>query len=152
MTIEFRDGTTASADFVVSCDGIHSSLRAQFSTDRPKYSGRVAYRGQVNIDRTESWWALATYSVSWLRKDKHFLVFPISQNKTLNVVAFVATPEIELRDLKESWTATGSRTQLEKDFEGFGVLSSVCQNILRSGCRMTGNRWSSGYLPMARSC
>jgi 2-polyprenyl-6-methoxyphenol hydroxylase-like FAD-dependent oxidoreductase len=118
-TLEFRDGTSATADLIIGCDGIHSNLRAQFRTDNPKYSGRIAYRGLVPIDKLKSWWPFQTYSVSWLGKDKHFLVFPISNNRTLNIVAFIATDESNLGDLKESWTATGDRDSLAKDFEGF---------------------------------
>ena len=68
---------------------------------------------------TEAWWPFPTYSVSWLCKDKHFFVFPISQNRTLNIVAFVSTPEETLGGLRESWTSTGERSQLAKDFEDF---------------------------------
>ena len=67
----------------------------------------------------EAWWPFPTYSVSWLCKDKHFFVFPISQNRTLNIVAFVSTPEETLGGLRESWTSTGERSQLAKDFEDF---------------------------------
>lgn len=50
---------------------------------------------------------------------KHFLVFPISQNQTLNVVAFVSKPEAELGDLKESWTSSAPREDLEREYEGW---------------------------------
>ena len=69
--------------------------------------------------KIEAWWPFPTYSVSWLCKDKHFFVFPISQNRTLNIVAFVSTPEETLGGLRESWTSTGERSQLAKDFEDF---------------------------------
>ncbi|KAF2097138.1 FAD/NAD(P)-binding domain-containing protein [Rhizodiscina lignyota] len=119
VTIQFKDGTSASADLVVGCDGIHSVLRSQFYTDNPRYSGRTCYRGLVPISQLESWWPLKTYSASWLGPDRHLLVFPISDNKTLNIVAFVATPESELGGLKESWTATGDRNDTLKAFEDF---------------------------------
>lgn len=119
MTLRFADGTEALADLVVGCDGIHSTLRSQFSSDNPRYSGRVAYRGLVPIDKIKPWWPFHTYSVSWLGLGKHFLVFPISRNRTLNIVAFVSTGEKELGGLKESWTATGDRDDLAKDFDGF---------------------------------
>lgn len=117
--IHFRDGTSATANLVVGCDGIHSSLRAQFAPENPTYSGRIAYRGLVPTSKIEAWWPFQTYSVSWLCKDKHFFVFPISQNQTVNIVAFVSTPEEKLGGLRESWTSTGERSQLAKDFEDF---------------------------------
>ena len=71
------------------------------------------------IEKVESWWPFQSYSVSWLSRGKHFFVFPISQNKILNIVAFVSVPEERLGGLKESWTSTGDREECAKDFEGF---------------------------------
>jgi len=55
------------------------------------------------------------------------LVFPISQNKLLNVVAFVTVPHERLGDLRESWSSIGSREDLARDFEGF---NDVVQKII----------------------
>ena len=57
--------------------------------------------------------------MSWLAHDKHFLVFPICQNKTLNVVAFISKPLEELGNLKESWSNSAPREELEKEYEGW---------------------------------
>ena len=119
VVIKFDDGTEVTANLVVGCDGIHSAVRSQFVADRPTYSGRIAFRGLVPISELESFWQLPTYSASWLGKDKHCLMFPISQNKTLNIVAFVATDEDDLGNLKESWTGTGTRAEVMKHFEEF---------------------------------
>jgi salicylate hydroxylase len=119
VQIQFEDGTSAAADLVVGCDGIHSAIRNQFVADNPSYSGRVAFRGLVPIEQPKSWWLFQTYSSSWLGKDKHFLVFTISQNKILNIVAFVSIKKEELGTLQESWTATGDRAEVAKHFEDF---------------------------------
>ncbi|KAL6241380.1 hypothetical protein RBB50_011644 [Rhinocladiella similis] len=117
--IEFENGTTAKANLVIGCDGIHSAVRAQFTSDNPEYSGRIAYRGLVPISDIEDWWGFETYSVTWLGKNRHFLCFPISQNRTLNIVAFVAEKEENLGDLKESWTAIGEKAEVLEAFKGF---------------------------------
>lgn len=119
MRISFTDGTNVEADLVIGCDGIHSALRAQFTTDNPRYTGLVAYRGIMPIEKLRSWWEYKTFSVSWLGLNKHILVFPISQNRLLNIVAFVSTKEEDLVDMKESWIATGDRAEVEKHFEDF---------------------------------
>jgi salicylate hydroxylase len=119
LLIDFENGSNAKANLVIGCDGIHSATRAQFTTDNPDYSGRIAYRGLVPISEIEDWWGFPTYSVTWLGKNRHFLCFPISQNKTLNIVAFVAEKEENLGDLKESWTALGRREEVYEAFEGF---------------------------------
>ncbi|MDI1492895.1 MAG: hypothetical protein OHK93_004678 [Ramalina farinacea] len=128
VSVVFEDGTSAEADMVVACDGIHSNVRKQFISDSPTYSGRIAYRGLVDIGAIESWWPFESYSISWLAPGKHFFVFPVSQNRTLNIVAFVSKPEDELGDLKESWTSRGDWKQCAKDFEDFdGVVRKVIE-------------------------
>jgi salicylate hydroxylase len=119
MTIEFTDGTTAMADLVIGCDGIHSALRSQYATDRPIYSGRIAWRGLVDMESIKEGWPFPTTSVQWMAQDRHFLVFPISKNKLLNVVGFVTKSEAELGDLKESWSCTGELADMGKDFAEF---------------------------------
>ena len=119
VLITFADNSTATANLVVACDGIHSSVRSQFAVDKPRYSGRVAYRGLLPLSSISSSWPYSSYAVSWLAHDKHFLVFPISQNQTMNVVAFVTRPESELGDLEESWTSHAPKEQLAKEYEGW---------------------------------
>lgn len=104
---------------MIGCDGIHSAVRAQFTSDNAEYSGRIAYRGLVPISAIKDWWKFDTYSVTWLGKNRHFLCFPISQNKTLNIVAFVAEKEENLGDLKESWTTSGKKEDVVEAFKGF---------------------------------
>ncbi|KAL7914665.1 hypothetical protein GGI35DRAFT_434955 [Trichoderma velutinum] len=121
-TVHFADGTSATADLIIACDGIHSNVRRQLSkaTDMvPRYSGRVCYRGLLPMSAVEKDWPYDSFAISWLGPDRHFLVFPISQNKTLNVVAFVTKPEAELGDLKESWSSTAPRAEVEKEFAGW---------------------------------
>lgn len=91
-------------------------MRSQFASDNPKYSGKIVYRGLVPIEDLQAWWPLPTYAASWLGRDKHLLVFPISANKLLNVVAFVSVEKGELGDLQESWTAVGDRDEVPRSF------------------------------------
>lgn len=117
MEISFRDGTTAGADLLIGSDGIHSEVRKQFITGKALYSGKIAYRGVVPIDRLpRDTWPGRSWSVIWMARHKHFLVFPISRSRSLNIVAFISKREDEIPDLRESWTSTCSRRELEADF------------------------------------
>lgn len=118
VTLHFADNTSYPADLVISADGIHSPIRAQFIHDTPMYSGQIAYRGVIPIKSLPNW-PLQSYSACWLAKHRHFLVFPISSNTELNIVAFVTKSEREIADVKESWTSTCDRKDVENDFEGF---------------------------------
>jgi salicylate hydroxylase len=105
---------------LVGCDGIHSNIRKQFTADdHPRYSGRIAYRGLLPLKDAEAFWPFDSFAVSWLARDKHFLVFPISQNTMLNVVAFISKPEDQLGDLKESWTSSAPREELAREYAGW---------------------------------
>lgn len=64
-------------------------------------------------------WPFPTKSVQWMDQDRHFLVFPISKNRLLNVVGFVTKEENGLGGLKESWSWTGDIADMRKDFAGF---------------------------------
>lgn len=103
---------------MVACDGIHSTIRSQFAVDKPTYSGRIAYRGVLPLSNATEW-PYPSLTVSWLAPDKHLLIFPISQNRLLNVVAFVTKAESELGGLKESWKSSAPREDLEKEYEGW---------------------------------
>ena len=128
VVASFEDGTYATVDLLVGADGIHSNIRQQFVADgNPRYSGRIAYRGLFPLKEIASFWPFKSYAVSWLAKDKHFLVFPVSQNKTMNVVAFITKSEDQLGDLKESWTSVGKREDLEKEYEGWD--ETLCKVI-----------------------
>ncbi|OBT70703.1 hypothetical protein VF21_10252 [Pseudogymnoascus sp. 05NY08] len=119
VRLEFADSTSATAHLVIGADGIHSSLRSQFAFDNPRYSGKIVYRGLVSIEDLQPWWHLSTYAVSWVGNDKHLLVFPISGNKMLNVVAFVSVEESELGDFQESWVAVGNKEEVVSSFQKF---------------------------------
>ena len=119
VTIWFADGTSATADLVIGCDGIHSHVRNQFVDDKPIYSGQIAYRATIPIAEIEDWWPLKTYSIMWCGQKKHFLTFPISCNRTLNVVAFADASGKDADDVAESWVSTCESREVEKDYEKF---------------------------------
>jgi salicylate hydroxylase len=127
VRLNFKDGSSAEANMVIGCDGIHSNIRAQFVKDQPVYSGIIAYRGVIPMS-TLGPWKFPSYSVLWMGKRRHFLVFTISANASLNIVAFVTKDETEVEDLRESWTSTCPREELERDFEGF---EETVQHIIR---------------------
>lgn len=66
----------------------------------------------------------------WIGPNKHLLVYPISQGETqtLNFVGCITTPEESLGDLKESWSATCPRAELERDF---GDCDGIVQELIR---------------------
>lgn len=122
VRINFADGTSAEADLVIACDGIHSAVRRQFVQDQAVYSGKFIYRGTVPISELPSPWPLPSYSSMWIGRDKHVVAYAISANKTLNFVACVTKSQDEVRDFRESWTLTCDRKELEDELAGCDEL------------------------------
>ena len=79
----------------------------------------VVYRGLCSMEKITDQWTLPTFAVTFIGQGKHFLTFPISDNKILNVVAFVSTPWEEFGDVKESWTLAGDTNAIKEEFKDF---------------------------------
>lgn len=124
--VAFEDGTTTTVDLVVGCDGIHSKVRANYVADEPRYGGWIAYRAVIPTEKLS--WPFQSWASMFLAHGRHVLTFPISQNKSLNVVAFVTKSEKEIPDLAESWTSTCDKADVLKDFDGF---HEVTQQLFR---------------------
>ncbi|KAK8094678.1 hypothetical protein PG997_001363 [Apiospora hydei] len=133
--LQFRDGTTATADLVVGCDGVHSVVRDQFVTDannKSVESGMIAYRGIVPTAALAPDWPFAHWSNIWIGKHRHFLSYPITGNTKLNIVAFVTKrlgggrligdsedEANKYKNIRESWSSLCDRDEVVADFEGF---------------------------------
>lgn len=112
--LSFADGSVAEVDIVVAADGLHSELRQYVAPpSRPVFSGSVAYRGLVPIERISDW--PADRWLMWLGKGKHFLTFPVRAGKLINFVGFVPADQ----EMKESWSAPGDPDVLRAEFAGW---------------------------------
>ena len=112
--VKFANGAVAEADIVIGADGIHSELRPfVYPPSNPVFSGTVAYRGTVPLERMPDWpmdrWQM------WLGKGKHFLVFPLLAGTIINYVGFVPADA----EMKESWSAPGDPDMLRQEFAGW---------------------------------
>lgn len=116
MQLRFENGTTAEADLVLACDGIHSAIRQQFVRDCAVYTGKIIYRGLVPMDQLPDPWPFPSYSVMWNGPGRHVVVYAISANKTLNFVGCVSKDNKTIQDFRESWSATCERREMEEDF------------------------------------
>ena len=123
VSLEFsgRNGerTRVSADAVIAADGIHSTLRAAIapgaeSSRAARFSGLCAFRCLVPSDRAPQM-ALRPVQTLWLGPGHHFVHYPISNGRLVNVVAMA--PAGEWRT--ESWIAEGQVADLMCEFEGW---------------------------------
>jgi salicylate hydroxylase len=112
--VTFSNGMVAEADVIVAADGIHSELRPYvFPPSNPVFSGSVAYRGVLPLERIPDWPTDAW--LMWLGKAKHFLTFPVRAGQLINYVGFVPADE----QMKESWSSPGDPDVLRREFAGW---------------------------------
>lgn len=72
ITLEFLDGTTAAAQYLIACDGIHSVARKKyFPASTPRYAGYTCWRGTTTVvpddfdwnQTTETWGRGARFGI-----------------------------------------------------------------------------------------
>jgi 2-polyprenyl-6-methoxyphenol hydroxylase-like FAD-dependent oxidoreductase len=75
----FQDGTETTADYVIACDGIHSTFRKKIVKNaEPRYAGYTCWRavidnipGTVNVDETSETWGAGS----------RFGIVPLANNR-----------------------------------------------------------------------
>ena len=131
--LSFADGSTATADVVIGADGTHSVVRdAVLNAEAPgppRFSGVCAYRCLVPAHRAPEF-ALRPVQTLWLGPGHHFVHYPISAGRYVNVVAFAPAGEWQI----ESWTAEGRIEDLRAEFAGWDPrLTSLLAAADRTG-------------------
>ena len=142
--------TKVSADVVIGADGIHSLVsRAVARQIDARFSGLCAFRCLVPAEKAPEI-ALRPVQTLWLGPGRHFVHYPISAGRLVNVVAIV--PAGNWRN--ESWTADGEISDLSAQFEGW---DHRVQQLIRSAAstkrwamydRDPLERWSEGRITL----
>lgn len=114
-----RTRTKVSADAVIGADGIHSSVRnmifpAAEGGQAARFSGLCAFRCLVPSDRAPEM-ALRPVQTLWLGPGHHFVHYPVSGGRLVNIVAMA--PAGDWRS--ESWMDEGSVADLTEEFRGW---------------------------------
>ncbi|KAF8519490.1 FAD/NAD-binding domain-containing protein [Hysterangium stoloniferum] len=130
ISLHFNDGTTATCDILVGCDGIKSMVRAQMLRSmaekgrpellemiEPIYSGTTAYRGLIpveNMPKDEQGGPHRTIQspMMYCGKGKHVVSYSISQGSIVNVVTFASEPEKEGTPYDGPWVTEVSKQEL----------------------------------------
>lgn len=113
VVASFDDGTTATGDFMIAADGIHSIVRNYvlgYQVDR-RYAGYVNWNGLVEIDEAV---APADQWTVWVGEGKRVSVMPIADNRFY----FFFDVPLE-KGLKED--ASTIKADLKRYFEGWAA-------------------------------
>src|SRR5262249_32149334 len=108
----FDGGKRAKAAYVIGADGIHSRVRAcLFGADRPEFTGCVAWRGLVPMDKLPAHLS-QMLGTNWIGPHGHVLHYPVRRGEIMNFISFVERDDWRL----ESWVTQGTTGELANDF------------------------------------
>jgi salicylate hydroxylase len=155
VQVTFEQGDPVRAELVVGADGIKSVVRqhvlAELGTDRPHFTGQVAWRLTVPTERIPE--ALRTDLVStiWCGPRNHAVTYYLRAGALLNFVGCVERGWEE-----ESWTARRPWEELDADYTGWHpMVRAVVEHADRGECfrwalnnREPSLRWSSGRVTL----
>ncbi|WP_018156789.1 FAD-dependent monooxygenase [Demetria terragena] len=134
VTLRFADGSEARADVVVGADGIHSAVRhAIFGEESPEFTGVVAFRAVVPIERLAGLPNLGAFTKWWgPNPETQIVTFPLNEGR--DIFIFATAPQDSWTE--ESWTAPGDADELRAMYADFhpearGLLDAV-DEVLKS--------------------
>jgi salicylate hydroxylase len=113
--VRFEGGDTVRAAYAIGADGIHSRVRAElFGADRPLFTGVVAWRGLIAMDKLPAHLARPV-GTNWLGPRGHVLHYPVRRGEIMNFISMVERDDWRV----ESWVTQGTSGELAGDFRGW---------------------------------
>ena len=126
LIIQFRDGSTASADVVVGCDGIRSRVRQtvlgpENPASRPGYSHKFCFRALVSMEKAKE--AIgpdrALTRFMYNGPSAHVITYPVANGTLLNVLAVISDPNPWAGEADGRHTAVGKKSEAIEAFAGW---------------------------------
>jgi salicylate hydroxylase len=124
------DGVTlngeARGSVLVGADGVHSAIRQiLFGPDQPKFTGIVAWRGVVPMERLPRHMARMV-GTNWIGPGGHVVHYPLRAGKLMNFVGALDRSDWQV----ESWSARGTSEEIGRDFAGWHAdVQALIRNI-----------------------
>ena len=139
--------TRVAADAAIGADGIHSVIRGAMAPPvEPRFSGLCAFRCLVPANRAPEM-ARRPVQTLWLGPGRHFVHYPISAGRLINIVAIAPAGDWRI----ESWTARGEISDLLREFEGWDdrlrqLIVSATRWALYARAPL--DRWTEGRIAL----
>jgi salicylate hydroxylase len=115
VVARFGDGSTAAADTLIGCDGIHSATRRiLFGADRPNFTGYVAWRGLIPGERVSP--DLLDPPLCMTVGPRRMLMrYPLRRGAVVNYVAIARRAAWT----EEGWSVPASLREVVAEFSDF---------------------------------
>lgn len=146
----FAGGEEVSGPAIIAADGIHSAVRqCLFGASKPEFTGCVAWRGLVAMDRLPSHLA-QLLTTNWLGPHGHVLHYPVRRGELMNFISIVERDDWRV----ESWIVEGSRDELAADFRDWHADVHTFIDAIETPykwallARGPMERWSSGRITL----
>jgi salicylate hydroxylase len=152
VNVSFHRGDAWRADLVVGADGIKSLVRRHtVGADDPVFTGQVAWRCTVPIERIAPPLRSDIVSTIWCGPRNHAVTYYLRSGQLLNFVGCVEREADE-----ESWTTRRPWQELNDDYAGWHpMVRAVIDAVDRDQCfrwalnrRSPVQRWSSGRVTL----
>ena len=115
VTLKLENGASARGAALIGADGVHSRIRqAMLGPDRPEFTGTMAWRGIVPMERLPAHMARRVGS-NWVGPGGHIVHYPLRAGKVMNFVGVLERGDWQI----ESWSARGTPDELIADFRGW---------------------------------
>ena len=117
---------TMEGDALVGADGVHSAIRqALFGPDQPQFTGIIAWRGIVPMERLPKHMVRMIGS-NWVGPGGHVVHYPLRAGSLMNFVGALDRSDWQV----ESWSARGTTEELAHDFRGWHEdVQTLIRNI-----------------------
>jgi salicylate hydroxylase len=125
VTLQTESGS-ARGDALVGADGVHSRIRqALFGADRPSFTGIIAWRGIVPMERLAERMKRPV-GTNWIGPGGHVVHYPLRGGRLMNFVGILERSGWQV----ESWSASGTSEELGADFKGWHEdVQALIRNI-----------------------
>ncbi|AEO67350.1 ec041526-734b-460a-a8ee-9da8ae60d6b1 [Thermothielavioides terrestris] len=129
LRLHFKDGTTATADAVIGCDGIRSRVRqllfptsSSSSSQSPEagYTAKFCFRALAPMPAAMAALGQSRSMTRFMYNGPgaHIITYPVASNTLLNILAVISDPSPTWRahPQRQQHTAPGSRSEAEAAF------------------------------------
>ncbi len=135
VTVKFKNGSEASADVMIGCDGGKSLIRERgFSEEPPKFAGYVAYRGLVPVKDLDPS-VVRTGATLSIGPDQMFMRYTVRNRSLMNFVGMVTTSEWK----EEGWNIQSDVSEVLHHFDEW---HDEVKSIIRATPPGAGFKWA----------